>query len=284
MRLKVQSTGSGLGLQDGGRPGWRRYGVPPGGAMDRHAMQAANRLLGNSPTAPVLEVQFQGAKLRVTEDCWLAIAGADCCPQMSAWTAGKIPAETVLEFSQQAQGIYAYLAVPGGFRAERRFGSVSVDPRNKLGTALTKGAVLQVGRENFPFYFNRLARRILPPEARRSYPAKQNFTLLRGPQFEAFTPEAREQLTSVGWRVSAQSDRTGFRLKGPTLNVPDSIPSEPVLPGSFQVPGEGQPIITMPDGPTVGGYPKIAILKEADRDRLAQCAPGTRLYFQWDGY
>lgn len=62
---------------------------------------------------------------------------------------------------------------------------------------------------------------------------------------------------------------------------PAYMVSEPVLPGSFQIPGNGQPIVTMVDGPTVGGYPKLAILSEADRSRLAQCAPGTQVRFRW---
>jgi allophanate hydrolase subunit 2 len=107
------------------------------------------------------------------------------------------------------------------------------------------------------------------------------FELLPGPQFDLFTTEARAQLVSARWAVSARSDRTGFRLQGPELAVPESIRSEPVLPGSFQVPGNGQPIVTMGDGPTVGGYAKLAVLREADLDWLAQCRPGTKVSFKW---
>ena len=78
------------------------------------------------------------------------------------------------------------------------------------------------------------------------------FELLPGPQLELFSARARAQLASAEWTVSPRSDRTGFRLEGPALDVPDSIRSEPVLPGSFQIPGNGLPIVTMVDGPTVG--------------------------------
>ena len=280
MLLEVLSVGSGLGLQDAGRVGWRRYGVPPGGAMDGHAMRAANRLLGNAPDAPVLEIQRQGAMLKTLEDCWLALAGADYCPQLPAWTAREVAAGTVLEFSRLAGGIYAYLAVPGGFVAERWFASVSTDPRHGLGATLLKGAALQARLRQPASSLDQVARRMIPEEERRSYPPKQHFTLLPGPQFEAFTAETRERLVASQWRVSVCSDRTGFRLEGPALAAPASIPSEPVLPGSFQAPGSGL-IVTMPEGPTVGGYAKIAVLKESGRERLAQCAPGTQLRFQW---
>ena len=281
MSLKIVSLGSGIALQDAGRAGWLRYGVPRGGAMDRHAMRAANKLLGNRPDAPVLEVSLQGARLKLVEDTWLALAGADFCPALPAWTAREFGAGEVLEFSAKASGLLAYLAVPGGFVGDRWFGSVSADKRNGLGLALQKGKQLVPTKKRPNASTEGIVRRILPKEARRSYPSGQTFKLLPGPQFESFSEKARQTLVTAKWLVSALSDRTGYRLEGPELDLPACIRSEPVLPGSFQIPGGGLPIITMVDGPTVGGYPKIAVLPDADRDRLAQCAPGTQLSFQW---
>lgn len=281
MRVEITATGTGLALQDGGRSGWRRYGVPPGGALDVSAMRAANRLLENPPEAPVLEVFRQGARLRLLEDGWVGVAGADSCSGLPAWTARCVRAGELLEFSKRAAGVFSYLAVPGGFQAERWFGSVSVDPRNGLGRPLTQGDILTATRRALGAFGERVAARQLDPELRRDPLAVREFPLLPGPQFENFSTEARAALVTMPWTVSPRSDRTGYRLEGDGLPVPESIPSEPVLPGSFQVPGNGLPIITMADGPTVGGYPKLAVLREADRDRLAQCAPGTQICFRW---
>jgi biotin-dependent carboxylase-like uncharacterized protein len=278
MNLEITALGSGLTLQDVGRIGWRRFGVPPGGAMDHYAMRAANQLLDNRPDAPVLEILLQGAQIKVTEGGWVALAGADSCAGYSAWTAFEVQAGQILQFTKKAKGLFAYLAVSGGFVSERWFGSVSVDPRNGLGRALNKGDMLCAKSEYSP---EGVKRRVLIPEACRSYTEMDKFSLLPGPQYDVFSAAARKTLVDAAWEVSKQSDRTGYRLLGPELKVPESIPSEPVLPGSFQVPGNGLPIITMVDGPTVGGYPKIAILRDTDRDRLAQCAPGTQLRFQW---
>lgn len=278
--LKVWSTGVGLSIQDGGRPGWRGYGVPGGGAMDRFALAAANRLLGNAPQAPVLEILLQGTRLEVLQDTWVALAGADLGCAMEPWSAQRVAAGTVLNFPHSCSGLFAYLALPGGVVAPRWLGSAAMDARIGLGRAIRAGDLFAAEWREPQLSTERVARRILPPPARRSYPPQQCFTLLPGPQFDLF-PAARAQLVAGQWRVSARSDRTGFRLEGPPLAVPDSIPSEPVLPGSFQIPGNGQPIITMVDGPTVGGYAKLAVLRSADLDRLAQCAPGTQLQFQW---
>jgi biotin-dependent carboxylase-like uncharacterized protein len=229
----------------------------------------------------VLEILLQGARLKVLEDTWLALAGADTCPALPAWTARKFKAGETVEFSGKAGGLFSYLAVPGGFVAERWFGSVSVDPRNGLGRVLKRGDCLRPGGKEPGASTEGIARRLLIEEERCSYESEVSFELLPGPQFEAFSKKAKEALVKSKWVVSAHSDRTGYRLEGPKLEVPESIRSEPVLPGSFQVPGGGQPIVTMVDGPTVGGYPKIAVLKDVDRDRLAQCAPGTQLNFRW---
>jgi biotin-dependent carboxylase-like uncharacterized protein len=244
-------------------------------------MRAANRLVGNPPDAPVLEVCRQGARLRALEPGWVGLAGAASCPNLAAWTARPVAADEWLEFSEKAVGVFSYLAVPGGFCAERWFGSVSVDPRNGLGRPLAKGDFLDALGSPLSPFAERVAARQIRAEDRRSDAAYPVFSLLPGPQFEAFSSEARGVLVRGPWTVSPRSDRTGYRLEGPVLQAPGLTASEPVIPGSFQVPGNGQPIVTMADGPTVGGYPKIAVLCDADVDRLAQCAPGTQIELRW---
>ncbi|MDG1241446.1 MAG: biotin-dependent carboxyltransferase family protein [Opitutae bacterium] len=277
--IEIISTGVGLSVQDYGRPGWRRFGVPQGGVMDRSSAAAANRLLGNRADAPVLEVLMQGAKLRVLEDTWIAIAGADLGCAIAPWTACLVSAGTVLEFPMNRSGLWAYVAVPGGFDVDRWFGSASFDSRNGLGRPLARGVQLSAVTTAATFGYEQVGRRVLAAELQRDFSRPMKFELLPGPQYDLFSSEARAQLVSAEWRVLARSDRTGFRLEGPQLGVPESILSEPVLPGSLQIPGNGQPIITMVDGPTVGGYAKIAILRETDIDWLAQCRPGTKIGF-----
>jgi biotin-dependent carboxylase-like uncharacterized protein len=247
--------------------------------MDRSSAAAANRLLGNCADAPVLEVLMQGAKLRILEDTWIAVAGADLGCAIAPWTACAVSAGTVLQFPMNRSGLWAYVAVPGGFDVDRWFGSASVDSRNGLGRPLKRGVQLSAVTSAVTFEYERVGRRVLAAELQHDFSRPMEFELLPGPQFDSFSSQARAELVSSEWTVSSRSDRTGFRLEGPALNVPDSIRSEPVLPGSLQIPGNGQPIVTMVDGPTVGGYAKIAILREADVDWLAQCRPGTKIGF-----
>jgi biotin-dependent carboxylase-like uncharacterized protein len=272
----------GMALQDGGRPGWRRFGVAPAGVMDRHAAAAANRLLGNPAGAAVLELLMLGQRLRVVEDTWLALAGAARAETLEPWSARRFERGEVLEFIPAAAGVWGYLAVPGGFCAPRWFGSVAVDPRIGMGSALQPGAgLLASAGELLVETAPSIGRRVLRVAERRDYARPPVLELLPGPQFDEFPPSARERLVAQPWRVSAQSNRSGYRLEGAPLEPAPAILSEPVLPGSLQVPANGLPIVTLNDGPTVGGYPKIAILRDTQRDWLVQCRPGMDVRFEW---
>lgn len=279
MLLEIRSLGSGLSIQDEGRLGWRRLGVPSGGAMDSLAMKEANRLLGNPLNAPVLEVIQQGARIKVLRDTWLSFAGADFCSQLTTGTARHFSAGDILEMDQKAEGLYAYLAVPGGIESDRWLGSAGSDLRNGMGMAIKLGSQLDSLAKDPDASVEGVARRI--SKSNSDVLADSHFELFAGPQFDCFDSVTRQSFIDSEWVVSSQSDRTGYRLKGAALEVPSMILSEPVLPGSFQVPGNGQPIVTMHDGPTVGGYAKLAILKATDLDRFAQCAPGKKITFSW---
>ena len=87
---------------------------------------------------------------------------------------------------------------------------------------------------------------------------------------------------SSAYRVAAASNRQGLRLEGPVLRVTQSREriSEPVAPGTVQLPPDGQPIVLLADAQTVGGYPRIGHVISADLPRLAQLRPGDTLRFQ----
>ncbi len=81
------------------------------------------------------------------------------------------------------------------------------------------------------------------------------------------------------YAVGLASNRVGVRLQGETMPHNWSLPSEPAVPGVVQIPPSGEPIVLGPDGPTIGGYPKIAVVVDADLDRLARARPGDRVRF-----
>lgn len=278
--VRVISPGVGLSVQDCGRPGFGRYGVPPGGAMDPVAAAWANRLLDNPESAAVLELCLQGQQFEVLADGWLAVAGSGAPRGHDRNSAFRARIGEVLEFPPGPSGVWTYLAIPGGVAGEPLLDSLSANSRAGIGRMLRAGDAL---------FANPGARLQLPPAvAGRSVPWAEvsdashppAFRVWQGPQWDSFSAADRDRFFAGEWTVSSQCDRVGYRLVGPALEpLAAQIVSEPVLPGSIQVPANGQPIVTMPDGPTIGGYPKLGLVDPADLPRLAQCRAGQSVRF-----
>jgi allophanate hydrolase subunit 2 len=126
-----------------------------------------------------------------------------------------------------------------------------------------------------------VAGRIAPWDECRNYSEPPSLRVWPGPQWDSFSEADRQSFFSAEWRVTSQSDRVGYRLTGPFLKTQTTqIISEPVRVGSVQVPENGQPIVTLRDGPTVGGYPKLGMIDPADVSWLTQCRPGQKVSFR----
>lgn len=277
--FSIVRAGIGASIQDRGRPGLARFGVPPGGVMDDHAAGWANRLVDNPIDAPVLELLLQGARLDVLGDTWIAIAGADAQCNVPLWRRTFVRAGDSIVFPASRDGLWTYVAVEGGFDAPRYFGSASVYPRGRIGRMLASGDMLRRSEATAVSSAHAVAGRALTASGRRTYGQLPALRVWPGPQWDLFTDDDRIALFGQAWTMSSASDRVGYRLDGPRLTPPPQIPSEPVLVGSIQVPPLGQPIVTMRDGPTVGGYPKIGLVDPEDVSWLAQCRPGTPVTF-----
>lgn len=250
--------------------------------MDNHAAGWANRLLENAPEVPVLELLLQGAQLKVLNTTWLAITGGDTHCNLPLWRVVRAHAGEQIVFPASRKGLWTYLAVEGGFEAPRWLGSASIYPRGRIGRALAAGDVLcrVSGATQFALP-KRVAGRLAATDERHDYANPPVLRIWPGPQWELFSSADRSVFFQQAWTVSPQSDRVGYRLEGTRLNpAQKQILSEPVLVGSVQVPPVGQPIVTMRDGPTVGGYPKIGLIEPEDLSWLTQCRPGTQVRFR----
>ena len=93
MALIVIDAGLSTTVQDEGRPGYREWGVPSGGAFDRGSAELANALLGNPPGCAVLEFTFFGGTYQADCSMALALAGAP----MEATILGPKSAERFLQ-------------------------------------------------------------------------------------------------------------------------------------------------------------------------------------------
>jgi biotin-dependent carboxylase-like uncharacterized protein len=269
-----------MSIQDGGRPGWARYGVPVSGAMDLHAISWANRLLGNNAAAPVLELLGRGGRLKFLRDTWVAVTGASSVPT-HAWRAAQVAGEEVMAFAEPGHGLWTYVAVEGGFESPRWLGSASVYARGGIGCLLEPGDVLRTGGGAGFSLPAGVSSRVAPWTERRDYGHPPPLRVWPAPQWDLFSDAQREQLFLQEWTVSPQSDRSGYRLAGVAIQHQiGELLSEPIMVGTIQVPPDGQPIVTMCDGPTVGGYAKIGMVDAADLAWLAQIQPGQRVRFR----
>ena len=280
--LEVLDGGLMTTVQDLGRRGWRRLGVPVSGALDAGALRAAKAAVGNPPIAAGLEFTFPGPRLRVVTETEIAVAGADLAATLNGAEIAHAVAIRVrpgdrVAFEKPRSGQWMYLAVSGGIDVPVVLGSRSTFARGGLGGVaggpLRGGDVLGAGEA-------RPARRVTAPPV--SNPGAGAFRVVLGPQAEAFTAGAHAGLLGWPFEVTVHRDRSGIRLRGGALEHRGTadILSDGVLPGAIQVPADGGPLVILADGPTTGGYTKIASVVSVDHDRLAQLKPGEAVRFE----
>ena len=275
-----------LTVQDAGRKHSRSFGVPAGGAMDFFALGAANALVGNQIDAAGLEWALGGGSIKFEQDAVFSLGGATARARLSGKVAA--PCTTIyaqsgdeLAIEQIQSGRFLYVAVSGGIDVPMILGSRSTYLPGRFGgyrgRTLKSGDSLSLGSKsaNSPMDGFHCAPHLLP-----SYgPGIVHVT--RGTHADLFDEAAWRTLTEREYSVSGASDRTGYKLDGPALaNKAGSLPSEASCPGSIQIPGDGYPIALMSDAPTVGGYPKIAVVAAADLPILAQRSPGETIRFE----
>jgi biotin-dependent carboxylase-like uncharacterized protein len=280
--LIITSIGPASSVQDRGRFGAQRYGLTPSGAMDRLGLAAANCLAGNPLFAPAIEIGPYGAALTARGAAVrVALAGAprsaDIAGRAVAWcTSATIADGETLKLGMARGGAFSYLAVEGGIKGEPVFGSLAVTARSGLGSPFPRP--LQAGDELEVAPASMMAERQIDLPA----VATGAIRVVLGPQNDEFGDEAVNLFLDSEWKISATSDRMGYRLEGPVIRHlhGHNIVSDGTANGSIQVPGSGQPIVLMSDRGTSGGYPKIATLISADFGRFAQIPAGAAFRFK----
>ncbi len=277
MEVSVIRAGMLTTVQDLGRTGHRAAGVPLCGAMDSLALRVANFLVGNPENTAGIEFTLAGPELVFSADALVAIGGGEF-GALPSWKPLEIRAGDTLKIGHAHRGCRGCLAVAGGFTLAPVLGSCSTFLRGGFGgwkgRAFRDGDVLEaadvIRRTTGQWHIDE---RILP-----AYSAAPELRLVPGAQADDFGGE----FFSTEFEVSSQSDRMGVRLKGPALTrrTTDGVPSATVVPGTIQVPPDGQPIVLMADAQTIGGYPQIAHVISVDLPLVAQVRPGDTVRFR----
>lgn len=292
--IEIVETGPLNTVQDLGRPGYRNIGVTASGAMDPLALVVGNLLAGNAPEAAGLEIQMFPFRLRFRERCVFALTGADCRARLGgaelpAWWAAEAQAGEVLELSPPLKDARAYVCLAGGVDVASVMGSRSTSLRGGFGGLdgrfLAAGDTLKAGAAR-PVVLPKGGVGVVPPALALEdvFPVAGDGALLvralPAGEHDLFGADAK-RFWSQPWKISARSDRTGYRLSGEPIHpaVPVEMRSHGVVPGVVQVPPAGEPIVQMSDANTAGGYPKIAGVMETDLWRLGQARIGSSLRF-----
>ena len=281
-KLVIASIGPASSVQDGGRPGSQRYGLVPSGAMDRLALAAANILVGNPAFAAAVEIGPFGASFTARDGAVrVALSGA---PRNADIAKRPVAFDTTMTLAEGESltlgfargGSFSYLAIEGGVQGEPMFGSLAVNARAGLGSPYPRP--LQTGDELQTAAASGAAERRIELPAAPDGPIR----VVLGPQDDEFSDENKKLFLDSEWKISATSDRMGYRLEGPLIKHlhGHNIVSDGTVNGSIQVPGNGAPIVLMPDRGTSGGYPKIATVISADLGRFAQIPAGRGFRFK----
>ncbi|WP_346836669.1 biotin-dependent carboxyltransferase family protein [Microbulbifer sp. SAOS-129_SWC] len=280
----VERAGPQTLIQDSGRRGQQHLGVSVSGSADSHAAGWANYLLDNSASAALLEICLGPFALRFAAATWVALAGADCGWRLNGqplqnWATSLIPAGGLLEGGIARSGLRSYVALAGGILTPSVWGSRATNVGERLGGL--DGRALADG-DQLPYTAAARARATcMPAEFARTYSRRVRLRVVPSNQFEQFPAAQRQRFFAHTYQVSPQSDRMGVRLQGAALEpVPGNLISEAVAPGAIQMPGNGQPIVLMPDCQTIGGYPKLGHVYRVDLDHLAQARPGDEVQFE----
>ena len=308
--IEILDSGPLTTVQDLGRFGFLRFGIPPSGPLDRDAFVSANHLAGNDDSAAALECTVIGPRFRVHTDCVISVTGAEMPvtingTEASRWTTLVLTAGDVVRIGPARAGVRGYIAFGGGIDVPAVMGSRSTYLRGGLGglegRALRKGDRLSLlpavsphpdplpnaGRGDV------VARRhFLAPRwneggqegrHRASHPPRETeIRVVLGPQAERFTDAGITAFLESDYEMLPQSDRMGARLRGaPIAHVRGhDIVSDGIALGSVQVAGDGQPIVLLVDRQSTGGYTKIATVCSFDIGRIAQTRPGQLLRFR----
>jgi biotin-dependent carboxylase-like uncharacterized protein len=278
--IEVLSRGLYTSIQDLGRFGFRRNGVPLSGVMDRYSAILANRLVGNSEQEAVLEITHIGPVLHFKSTTEIAITGAGFTPTLNDLkvplnTRTYVPENSILKFGLPSYGLRAYLSVSGGFISEKKLGSYSQYSGITQKETIEKGDLLSLSpSEGIPL---KITASVKVP---RRHFSSESIEVFAGPDYHLLPKEIQKNISEAKVTVTSQSNRMGYLLAGWEGLSAKGIITAPVQPGTVQLTPSGQCVVLMRDAQTTGGYARVFQLTEKAVNIMSQKRAGASLHFK----
>lgn len=294
MAIEIISPGLASTIQDQGRPGYYKVGIPPSGAVDLYSAAAANLLVGNDPNAALIEATYMGPQVRFTGPTVIAVTGAQIPVLLNGlevpqWESFSVDAGDELSFGILQAGARIYIAATGGIDVPVVLGSRSTYALGAFGglhgRALQAGDLLELGDAVST------AGRSIPTDLRPVLAREVDVRVVLGLYDYRLTEQGLSALLDQQWTLTPVADRIGFRYRGAALDWkervqpfgagsdPSNIVDAGYPVGSIQVPGGLEPIILHRDAVSGGGYAMVATVISADMDLVGQSSPGTLTSF-----
>lgn len=278
-KMTLVNAGLLTSLQDSGRIGYRKYGVPQSGYMDQQSAQFANLLVGNEVNTPVLEITQIGPLLTFTQETVIAICGADLTPMQNGLPVQVnhcigIKSGDEISFGIPKQGIRAYLAIKGGWQTEPLLGSSS----------MYAGITTRDHFHSGDFLNYLPVKHFEPNHSRIKWPFESHFSEYHlmaepGPEFSLLTEAEKQILFTKAFTIGTNS-RMGYQLFHELMPQNTyKILTAPVIPGTVQLTPSGKLMALMRDAQVTGGYPRILQLKAESINLMSQKGTGMTVKF-----
>ncbi|MDF2677617.1 MAG: biotin-dependent carboxyltransferase family protein, partial [Bacillota bacterium] len=136
--IKILKAGFFTTVQDLGRVGYQKFGMPVAGVMDNFSYRVANYLVGNDEGEALLEATFLGPELQFSDDMIVAVTGADMKPKLNGkeipmWESFKVTKGDKLALGGIISGIRSYIAFSGKIDVELVNNSKSTYTKSGIG-------------------------------------------------------------------------------------------------------------------------------------------------------
>lgn len=274
--IQVIKSGLHTSIQDSGRYGYRKYGVPVSGFMDIASARLANMLVNNPAEYPLLEITLQGPKLRFTDTTIISITGANLNPtidgeRVAMNCATRIDADQTLEFGKPEYGVRCYLAVKNGIKSSFILGSYS-----QYG-AITKSSKLEASDTvKYTPYVDQVSAGAKVKQSMTHFQTKE-IKVYPGPEYDLLDNFSKETLFSSKWQIGI-NDRMGYQFTNSGMPKNSlEITTSQVVPGTIQLTPSGKLIALMRDAQVTGGYPRVLQIESANIDVIAQKITGQEI-------
>jgi biotin-dependent carboxylase-like uncharacterized protein len=269
--ILILAEGMHSSIQDLGRKGYRSFGVPISGAMDKYSAILANKLLNNEENLPVLEMTMIGPKIMFEDHSLMVLTGADLSPELNGSPIKmnhvyEVKTSDVLSFGSLISGVRSYLGVKGGFLTEHKLNSYSFYQGVTSQERVQKGDRLRIASHDINLEMTSSKIKV-----KSSHFDVSKLEVTKGPEYNRLTKKHRELLFSKRFKIGGMNNRMGYQLKNTFPRLKDAeIITSTTIPGTVQLTPSGTLIILMRDCPTTGGYPRILQLTDIAINQLAQ--------------